>query len=122
MLEQEFSPDGGSARAARKFALDASALTGESAERFEIVVSEVVTNAILHARTRFVVRVTSHPTVRVEVFDGRAAPPVRKDYGPRATTGRGVMLVDELADRWGSEPTDDGKVVWFEFDREPGAA
>ena len=43
--------------------------------------------------------------------------PFRRNPGPDTVTGRGLMLVDALTDRWGSAPTDDGKVVWFELDR-----
>jgi hypothetical protein len=37
--------------------------------------------------------------------------------GPDTVTGRGLLLVDALTDRWGAERTGDGKVVWFELDR-----
>jgi anti-sigma regulatory factor (Ser/Thr protein kinase) len=82
-----------------------------------LCVSEVVTNAVLHARS------PQHMTVRldgdrllVEVVDGDTTPPVRRDHDPTAPTGRGLLILDRLTTRWGTRPTREGKTVWFEFD------
>lgn len=81
-----------------------------------IVVSELATNCVRHAGTDFTVDVVRTPThVRVEVADsGDGAPIVRS---PEATesSGRGLLLVRELADDWGVGARDGapGKGVWF---------
>ena len=116
---QEFPPDVESAGAARRFVARVCPVSdAELADRIAFLVSEVVTNAILHARTPFVVRAHRDGTLRVEVADGSTTPPVRKDYGPQAATGRGVRIVDRLSDRWGTEVSATGKVVWFEVELE----
>ncbi len=89
-----------------------------------LLVSELVANAVLHAGgsgVRVLVRHTGS-RVRVEVWDGDARPPVRKHYSSTATTGRGLMLVDQLATQWGVSRRDDGKRVWFELDEAELAA
>ena len=86
----------------------------------ELLTSELVANAVLHARTAFRVSVDlDGDRLRVEVHDASDDAPVRRDPGPRATGGRGVLIVDALADRWGVEPDGDGKAVWFELDGVP---
>ncbi len=81
-----------------------------------IVVSELVTNAVLHARTDTRVTAAVHDgciTVAVGDDDPHHAPVVA-DRGAMAMNGRGVMLVDALASSWGVDLRDDSKVVWFE--------
>ena len=87
-----------------------------------LLVSELVTNAVLHARSRLdVVLRLAEDRLRVEVHDESQAQPTRKYYSPQAGTGRGLMLVEQLAAHWGVEPIDgDGKWVWFELDRYGG--
>ena len=86
----------------------------------ELGVSELVTNALLHADPPIQVRVRGtreHP--RVEVRDGSAQPPLLPDSHPSdedhllLTFGRGLGIVARCADAWGAEIEDDGKVVWF---------
>jgi anti-sigma regulatory factor (Ser/Thr protein kinase) len=87
-----------------------------------LCVSEVVTNAVLHARTpSTMVVAVDRGRVRVEVVDGDPTPPVPREHDPAAPTGRGLRLLDELADRWGVEPRGSGKVVWFEVDASGGS-
>lgn len=80
-----------------------------------LLTSELVTNAILHARTEFEVAVEALPEgVRVEVRDGDERRPVRRDYDDDASTGRGGALVELLAGAHGTEAhAPGGKVVWF---------
>ena len=81
-----------------------------------LLVSEVVTNALLHAGTSIEVTVSCDDMVlRVEVADGSPTYPVVRDHPTLAGTGRGLHLLDELAARWGIDPHEDGKVVWFEL-------
>lgn len=85
-------------------------------ETAELLVSEVVTNAVVHAATDIEVSVTmlDDGGVRVEVSDGSPHLPARRQYALTAGTGRGMQLVDELADRAGTTPAPPGKTVWFE--------
>ena len=82
-----------------------------------MLVSELVANAVLHTGTPLVVVVSPDGDhLRVEVHDGSAQLPVRKHYSIMSGTGRGLLLVERMATDWGSTPTADGKVVWFELD------
>ncbi|MGH8913896.1 MAG: ATP-binding protein, partial [Acidimicrobiia bacterium] len=108
---------------ARRFVLGLDWAEGASDERLAIVTTEIVTNAILHARTGFRVSATELPGgIRVEVTDRSTDPPVMKSYGPESPTGRGLHIVDAMADRWGVDPTKSGKTVWFEVDNQMGSA
>ena len=76
--------------------------------------SELVTNAVLHARSVFeLVLRTTDDHVRIEVYDASPVLPSRKHYGIYAGTGRGILLVEALTEEWGAEATSSGKVVWF---------
>ncbi|MFJ3642595.1 ATP-binding protein [Streptomyces sp. NPDC090108] len=59
-------------------------------------------------------------TVRLEVADTSSRAPVPRCAGGEATGGRGLALVDCLADRWGWSPEGAGKSIWCELDRCPG--
>lgn len=85
------------------------------AETVELLTSEVVTNAIVHADAApsLVVRLTQG-RVRVEVHDHHAGVPVRRRPDPLAVSGRGMEIVDRLAREWGVEHVPNGKRVWFE--------
>ncbi|MER0443805.1 ATP-binding protein [Streptomyces sp. Edi4] len=80
-----------------------------------LLVSEVVTNACLHAGgpRELVVR-HMDDRVRVEVTDASPVPPRRRPRAPALPGGHGLMLLDRLAARWGSAPVGAGKAVWFE--------
>lgn len=82
-----------------------------------LIISELVTNAIRHTRTRRVgVSVTRHPDrVRIVVTDTSRATPVPADPGPDAEAGRGLQLIDQVATRWGSDRLSTGKRVWVEL-------
>ena len=89
-----------------------------------LLTSELVTNAILHARTNVVVTIAvDPPTVRVEVSDDAEQYPEMRPPDEEATSGRGMVLVDALATAWGVRPANGGKCVWFELaDRVPPPA
>jgi hypothetical protein len=113
-----FAGDRASPAHARRF-VDAtlgSWQRGEFAERASLLVSELVTNAVLHAGTPLdVVLRLGADRLRVEVRDGSPRLPERKHYATTASTGRGLLLVEALAAAWGVEEAGGGKVVWFEL-------
>lgn len=85
----------------------------------ELVVSELATNAMVHAQTPF--DVTLHAferTVLLEVHDGSPSSPFRVAGRALDTGGRGIAIVEELSRDWGVDAgTDGGKSVWAEFAR-----
>lgn len=109
-----------SPRTARHFVEDA--LTqwecDQQVDVINLLVSELVTNAVVHAGSAadVAVRLTD-TTVRVSVADTGAGMPNRKDVGAEETSGRGVGLVDTLAAAWGIERLPVGKAIWFEVPR-----
>jgi PAS domain S-box-containing protein len=88
-------------------------------EDAELAVSELVTNALVHAGTPvdMVARVDVG-FVRIEVGDGSVHLPRVRDYVATAATGRGLKLLDHTVDRWGAHRRARGKVVWFELNSE----
>ncbi|MEU9037035.1 ATP-binding protein [Streptomyces sp. NPDC048352] len=89
----------------------------ETSEDTLLVVSELVTNAGLHADGCLQLVLTRGDALRIEVFDGSTALP-RRDLSPRRGVpgGHGLNIIDRLCDRWGAEPSAHGKVVWAEID------
>lgn len=82
-----------------------------------LLVSELVTNAILHARSDVTVAVRAlEGRVRVEVADGADGVPFLRHPTAAATTGRGLGLVQACALAWGVELHPPGKSVWFDLD------
>ncbi len=79
-----------------------------------LLVSELVTNVVLHAGTPCELNIEGGPRLRVEVADGSTEPPVQKHYDNDAGSGRGLHLLEVLSDRFGTDLTDHGKRVWFE--------
>lgn len=91
------------------------------AETAELLVSEVVTNALVHAGTAVDLGVMATESgVRVEVRDGSPHLPTRRQYAVTAGTGRGLAMLEDFVDEWGvaSEPA--GKTVWFELSSTSG--
>jgi anti-sigma regulatory factor (Ser/Thr protein kinase) len=94
------------------------------AETLILLVSELVTNAVVHTGSPAVLRLVfpvgadaDRRPVRVEVADASAQPPLRRCALGEATSGRGLELVDCLADRWGWHPDGEGKRVWCEIEQ-----
>jgi anti-sigma regulatory factor (Ser/Thr protein kinase) len=83
-------------------------------ETASLLTSEVVTNAVLHARTAMTLTVEHDGDgVRVSVSDGSPVPPALRRHSDLATTGRGLRLLDQLADAWSVNDNKHGKSVWF---------
>lgn len=82
----------------------------------ELLVSEVVTNALIHAGSEIRVRALMlEDRLRVEVSDASPHLPAPRGYGDTSGTGRGLSLLVQLVDDWGVTTAEDGKTVWFEL-------
>lgn len=87
----------------------------ERADDVLLLVSEVVTNACLHAGgPRELVLRHEDGRLRVEVTDDSPVAPVRRPRAPSLPGGHGLMVLDRLAGEWGSMPLGTGKAVWLE--------
>jgi anti-sigma regulatory factor (Ser/Thr protein kinase) len=116
----DLSPDPSSPRAARAFASEVVSMWGLPmlADEVRLVTSELVTNAVLHSRTKLTLRVTRDDprgVLRIAVRDGNPAHPRRRHYSDLATTGRGLAMVHKTSQAFGVEPLPDGKQVWVEL-------
>jgi anti-sigma regulatory factor (Ser/Thr protein kinase) len=103
----------------RRFAVEQCRLSGRpvDCDTLALLVSEVATNALIHSRGD--VRLSVLPDssgVRAEVHDEGQGMPTPREPGLDAEGGRGLGLVETLAARWGTDPTREGKTVWFELD------
>ncbi|MFI0788791.1 SpoIIE family protein phosphatase [Streptomyces lydicus] len=91
----------------------------ERSEEIELVADELITNALLHTDGEAVVNIRMPHSVgrrlRLEVEDHSSSLPRRREPGEAGVSGRGLLLVDRLADVWGVEPRGGGKCVWCEF-------
>jgi PAS domain S-box-containing protein len=86
-----------------------------------LALSEIVTNAFVHTGDQIVVVVWADGEgTRVEVRDTSPHMPVRRHYADAAGTGRGLKIVEEVTDRWGTRHHGTGKTVWFEIGRVNG--
>jgi anti-sigma regulatory factor (Ser/Thr protein kinase) len=99
----------------------------EVAEDAELLASEAISNAVVHARTDVIVTVRRQPeSFLVSVHDHDPTPlppPTRPDPDSLQPGGRGLLIIDALAEDWGVDQVhDDGKVVWFTlgFDQHHG--
>lgn len=118
-LQRDFYPDPVEASTVRRFVAD-FVEKGERLDDVVLVVSEMVTNVIRHAHTKFQVVLDAHPgRVRVEVSNGASIIQAMEDL---SETHRGLRIIEALADRWGIESTDTGKTIWAEFLLQPQAA
>ena len=85
--------------------------------------SEMATNAVLHARSPFLLSLNrSANGVLIAVEDAAGGSARRQASPPTALGGRGLAIVQSVADRWGCEPLAHGKVVWAEVAPHPSGA
>jgi serine phosphatase RsbU (regulator of sigma subunit)/anti-sigma regulatory factor (Ser/Thr protein kinase) len=91
----------------------------EIADDVELAAGELLVNVLLHTEGGAVLTLEVLPEpvrrVRLSVQDRSSVWPRRRSPGEAATSGRGLMMIDALADAWGVEPRGDGKAVWCEF-------
>ncbi|MGW6060147.1 ATP-binding protein [Streptomyces sp. NPDC055189] len=146
-VQLEVRPDPAEVGRARRWARSRLAGSGIEvdeplAETLILLISELVTNAVVHTGCPAVLRMrlpdapdaaekaagaagagaagaaqAGSGTVRVEVADTSARPPRPRHADGDATNGRGLELVDGLADRWGWQTEGAGKSIWCEVDR-----
>ncbi|MGX1369282.1 anti-sigma regulatory factor (Ser/Thr protein kinase) [Streptomyces canus] len=127
-VQLEIRPDPAEVGRARRWARSRLAGSGIEvdepvAETLILLVSELVTNAVVHTGRPAVLRLHlpgtdgETATVRLEVADRSGRAPVPRCADGDATGGRGLALVDGLADRWGWSPEGVGKSIWCELDR-----
>ncbi|ORT58732.1 ATP-binding protein [Streptomyces sp. CB03238] len=127
-VQLEIGPDPAEVGRARRWARSRLAGSGIGddeplAETLVLLISELVTNAVVHTGCPAVLRMlfgagaTEAGTVRVEVADTSARPPRPRHADGDDTNGRGLELVDGLADRWGWQREGAGKSIWCEVDR-----
>ncbi|NBM20797.1 ATP-binding protein [Streptomyces sp. GC420] len=134
-VQLEVGPDPAEVGRARRWARSRLARSGIQtdeplAETLILLISELVTNAVVHTGCPAVLRMllpgapegAGEPaglagTVRVEVADASGCPPRPRHAAREDTSGRGLELVDGLADRWGWQREGAGKSIWCEVDR-----
>ncbi|SDM92374.1 Anti-sigma regulatory factor (Ser/Thr protein kinase) [Streptomyces wuyuanensis] len=127
-VQLEVGPDPAEVGRARRWARSRLAGSGIEddeplAETLVLLISELVTNAVVHTGCPAVLRMlfglgaAEAGTVRVEVADTCARPPQPRRAAGDDTGGRGLELVDGLADRWGWKREGAGKSIWCEVDR-----
>jgi hypothetical protein len=114
-LREAMQPISGAARRGRDLATEAC-LRGHAPELVmpaSIVTSELVSNAVRHARTPFELTLTRTPRyLHIGVYDEDQRLAVRRYPTPEAPTGRGLLIVEQTASSWGCSPAQHGKVVW----------
>jgi anti-sigma regulatory factor (Ser/Thr protein kinase) len=119
-VSESFEPEPAEARRARHFLQavlerdERFRVTAADVDRLVLAVNEVVTNAVLHARTTFSATVRRVPEgILVEVCDGNTRMPLVGRTPPDATSGRGLLILDSVGVAWGVERRPEGKVVWL---------
>jgi anti-sigma regulatory factor (Ser/Thr protein kinase) len=116
--ETMLAPVPTSSRAARHFVADwciTEGIIGDVVDTLLLLTAELVTNAVLHGRSEVSLRVGRNGSrVRVGVGDENTRLPQRRESDPDALNGRGMALVEALADAHGVDVEAMGKIVWFD--------
>jgi anti-sigma regulatory factor (Ser/Thr protein kinase) len=119
--EVEFAGEPSSVAGARRYVREVleRADAGDDSWLAVQVVSELATNAVVHAGTPFVLAVAyDDATIRISVTDGRPlARAVIRRFSNETTTGRGLRLIQTVGRSWGVEQTASAKSVWCEISR-----
>jgi anti-sigma regulatory factor (Ser/Thr protein kinase) len=115
----QLTPDASSLSAGRRFVartLRDWQVDEAHIEPVTLVANELLANAIVHAHSAPVLSLTEAGSdLMLRVADDSPSLPVARSAVPDETGGRGLMLVEALADQWGCEPSSSGKVVWVTF-------
>ncbi|MBF5083079.1 ATP-binding protein [Quadrisphaera sp. INWT6] len=87
----------------------------------QLLVTELVTNALRHGSPPITTEVSCQAPagLRVRVSDAAAGAPMVRHVDADAESGRGMLLIDQLAAEWGVEPGPAGKAVWFRVNNDP---
>jgi anti-sigma regulatory factor (Ser/Thr protein kinase) len=98
--------------------LDHWKISGARQQEISLIASELATNAVMHAKSAYVVLVRRQPnSVQVAVADGDPRLPQPRSSPPEEPGGRGLKIVAAVASRWGATPVEhDGKIVWCEVE------
>lgn len=107
----------GAARRFTRAALCRHAIDPKIIDTATLLVSELATNAIVHAASSIRLRVGVGDDIRVEVGDASNDAPVVGAGGTKRESGRGLAIVANLAESWDWSPRPPGKVVWFALAR-----
>lgn len=128
VLVEEFPPDARSVAGARRFLRQALHEIGqddtgrELADLLVTAANELATNAVLHARTDYTIRVLLDPAVaRIEVTDENPRTPQPCLAPIDATSGRGLAIIDGSGLQWGVDRHAGGKTVWIQAIRKAPA-
>jgi PAS domain S-box-containing protein len=89
---------------------------GHLRRNVELIISELVTNAVRHARGPVRLRLIRHKSLVCEVYDADSRLPRLRHARVTEESGRGLLMVAELSHRWGCRFTPDGKVTWAEVE------
>lgn len=118
-VSRRFEPEELAPAVARRFAVEVLQRWGHPDTRIEdarLVLSELVANAVIHARSPMSVSIRSERhTVRLAVHDDSPIEPTPRPVDPSALSGRGLQIVGALSSSWGVDATPVGKTVWAEL-------
>jgi anti-sigma regulatory factor (Ser/Thr protein kinase) len=116
----DLPPTAGSVTAARHLVLELLRAWAVPHDREDaaLLVTELVANVVDHVRGEALLTLelgVSEDWLRIGVVDGSAVRPVIRELSTDSPRGRGMRMVQAIADRWGAEDHNDGKRVWFEL-------
>jgi anti-sigma regulatory factor (Ser/Thr protein kinase) len=110
-----FEPRTDSVREARRFIRESVGKAGGDADAAELLTAELAANAVLHAQSRYEVRLCRRDgAIRVEVVNDKPEM-IAHLVQASGEGGRGLAIVNELASAWGVETAEDQKIIWFEL-------
>lgn len=124
MTTQSFPPDTAAVRRTRRFVAESLDGVGDAlAESAILMTSELASNSIRHAKSRFTVKVdVTGDAIRIAVSDDGGGRPSKRTPAPDEVTGRGLLIIDNLADDWGTTTRAGRTTVWFLLRRDHSRA